>query len=261
MWRKKKKLDDKYIEKVRNYDRTRKRENKKISSPIYSSPKGPSYYSILGWSKEIWSILGDSPKTLATILTHVVRHVMKSPRKSKYITVDTKPMNYHPTTPKEDSVTKQLRKIAVLRSHRKHHKSEKIAESLRSRFKTIMDIADICGDDPKSVYCLLLTPRQRIQDAYTRKLRDEIRDEVEIIYSDEQVSYCLPDMKYVGYRFMSCTIHEAYFLFYVTVEQKEKLQKKHSSNWSQNLLKQYKRHHYKVADVRSAKILEDRGKV
>ena len=74
--------------------------------------------------------------------------------------VDTKPTNYHPTTPKEDSVTKQLRKIAVLLSHRKHDKSKKIAESLRSRFKTIKDTADVCGDDPKSVYCLLLTPRQ-----------------------------------------------------------------------------------------------------
>ena len=74
--------------------------------------------------------------------------------------VDTKPTNYHPTTPKEDSVMKQLRKIAVLRSHRKHNESEKIAESLRSRFKTIKDIADVCGDDPKSVYRLLSTPRQ-----------------------------------------------------------------------------------------------------
>ena len=94
------------------------------------------------------------------ILTHVVRHAMKSPRRSKYIMVATKPTNYHPTTPKEDSMMKQLRKIAVLRSHRKHDKSEKIAESLRSRFKTIKDIADVCGDDPKSVYLLLLTPRQ-----------------------------------------------------------------------------------------------------
>ena len=108
-------------------------------------------------------------------------------------------MNYHPTTPKEDSVMKQLRKIAVFRSHRKQDKNEKIAESLRSRFKTIKDIADICGDDPKSVYHLLSTPRQQKQDAYTRKLRDEIRDEVERIYSDKQVSYCLPDMKYAGY--------------------------------------------------------------
>ena len=159
IWRNKKKLDEKYIEKVQNYDRTRKRENK-ISSPIYSSPKGPSYYSVLGRSKEIRTILGDSPKTHAMILTHVVRHVMKSPRKSKYITVDTKPTNYQPTTPKEDSVMKQLRKIAVLQSHRKHNESEKIAESLRSRFKTIKDIADVCGDDPKSVYHLLSTPRQ-----------------------------------------------------------------------------------------------------
>ena len=95
--------------------------------------------------------------------------------------VDTKPTNYHPTTPKEDSMMKQLRKIAVLQSHRKHAESEKIAESLRSRFKTIKDIADVCGDDPESVYHLLLTPRQRKQDAYTRKLRDEIRDEVERI--------------------------------------------------------------------------------
>ena len=175
-----------------------KEKIKIISSSIYSSPKDPSYYSVLGWSKEIRSILSDSPKTHAMILTHVVRHAMKSPRKSKYITVDTKPTNYHPTTPKEDSVMKQLSKIAVLGSHRKHHESEKIAESLRSRFKTIKDIADVCGDDPKSVYHLLFTPRQQIQDAYTQKLRDKIRGEVERIYSDEQVSYCLPDMKYAG---------------------------------------------------------------
>ena len=151
---------------------------------------------------------------------------MKSPRKSKYITVDTKPTNYHPTTPKEDSVMKQLRKIAVLQSHRKHDKSEKIAESLRSRFKTIKDIAVICGDDPKSVYHLLSTPRQRKQDAYTRKLRDEIRDEVERIYWDEQVLYCLPDMKYAGYRFMSCTIHEAYLFYVANCRTKRKVAEK-----------------------------------
>ena len=135
-------------------------------------------------------------------------------------------MNYHPTTPKEDSMTKQLRKIAVLRSHRKHDESEKIAESLRSRFKTIKDIADICGDDPKSVYHLLSTPRQQKQDAYTQKLRDEIRDEVERIYSDEQVSYCLPDMKYVGYRFMSCTIHKAYLFYVANCRTKRKVAEK-----------------------------------
>ena len=38
-----------------------------------------------------------------------------------------------------------------------------------------------------------------IEKVLTRKLRDKIRDEVERIYLDEQVSYCLPDMKYAGY--------------------------------------------------------------
>ena len=53
-----------------------------------------------------------------------------------------------------------------------------------------------------------------LQDAYTQKLGDEVRDEVERIHTDDHVSYCLPDMKYAGYQFMPCTIHKAY-LFYV----------------------------------------------
>ena len=75
-------MDETYTEKVRNYDRDRKRR-KKVSSPVYSSPKRTSYYSILSRSKEIRDILGESPKTHATILNHVVKHAMKSPRKSK----------------------------------------------------------------------------------------------------------------------------------------------------------------------------------
>ena len=168
---------------------------------------------------------------------------MKSPRKSKYITAGnvhpntpkedsvTKQLREITNTPKEDSVTKQLREIAVLRSHHKHHEGHVIGKSLKSQFKTIKDIAEKCGDDPKNVYRLLSKPSEkRIQKKYKRKLTDKDKNEVHRIYLDDQVSYCLPDMKYADYRFMSCTLHEAYYFIFPTAQQNAKLRKKHSRN-------------------------------
>ena len=43
----------------------------------------PSYYKILNRSKQIQEILGPSPSTHTSVLKHVLKKSMKSPRKSQ----------------------------------------------------------------------------------------------------------------------------------------------------------------------------------
>ena len=119
-WRASKvKKDPQYIEKVRRYDRERKRnhtsrrystshkdctsredrtsnegstscngntsrKNSKPDlpcTPVKSSP--PSYYKVLSTSKQVQHLLGPSPNTHTTILKHVLNKAIKSPRKNK----------------------------------------------------------------------------------------------------------------------------------------------------------------------------------
>ena len=95
-WRaKKRETDADYIEKVKCYDRNQKQEFRKTkmkttshpssppSTPVKSKP--PMYYKVLTKSKKIHQILGPSPKMHASILKHVLKKTMKSPRKSEHL--------------------------------------------------------------------------------------------------------------------------------------------------------------------------------
>ena len=134
------KNDPEYVERIRKYDRDRKRKSsieftsrKKVTSPKKvtsrsiksqsSTPlkKPPSYYKVLSTSKKVQDLLGPSPKTHTTILKHLLNKAIKSPRKSKCIgefTSPSKANNY--ITPPKESVGKHLQKIAILRSKKKY---------------------------------------------------------------------------------------------------------------------------------------------
>ena len=97
------------------------------------------------------------------------------------------------------SVTKDLRKIAVLRSKwnkKATEKADEITAKLKTRFKTISEIAREASDDKKAVYRLLSPPnkRKKQEEKLSQKLSNKVKEEVERIYNDEEISYCLPDM-------------------------------------------------------------------
>ena len=64
-------------------------------------------------------------------------------------------------------------------------------------------IAETTGDNEKAIYHLLSSPKRRTKEVYICKLTEVVRDEVKRIYSDEEVSYTLPDIRFSNYRFMS----------------------------------------------------------
>ena len=227
-WRaKKRESDPEYIEKVKCYDRKRKQGSKitKNTSHPLSPPctpvksKTPTYYKVLTKSMKIHQILGPSLKTNTSILKHVLKKTMKSPRKSEHL-CDTPStvVKLHPgasvtyVTPLKD-VTKHLQKVAVLKAKQQPEKARKLSESLKGQFRYIKDIAKYVGDDEKAIYRLLSPPKRRIKEEYIWKLSDEVKAEVEGIYNDPEVMYCLPDMKLSGLKFMSCTPSEAHRLY------------------------------------------------
>ena len=55
--------------------------------------------------------------------------------------------------------------------------------------------------------------KKRVKSEYLRKLTEDMKADVYAIYNDDEVSYCLPDIKYAGFRFMSMTIEEAYKIY------------------------------------------------
>ena len=208
--------DPNYVEKVRQYDRERKRivTSRKVTSPkskkrdvTQSTPtkKPPSYYKVLSMSKKVQDLLGPSPKTHTTILKHLLNKAIKSPRKSHCMGEFTSPPKNYVTPPKE-SVGKHLRKIAVLRSKKKFKKAKSVASSLKSKFK-VAEIAALTGKKIQVVYRLLSPEvKQRTQAKYVKKLTQEDKNEVIRIYNDDEVSYSLPDMKYSGLQFMHFTL-------------------------------------------------------
>ena len=158
--------DPNYVEKVRQYDRERKRivTSRKITSPKSKSnkrdvrqstptKKPPSYYKVLSTSKKVQDLLGPSPKTHTMILKHLLNKAIKSPRKSHCMGEFTSPPKNYVTPPKE-SVGKHLRKIAVLRSKKKFRKAKSVASSLKSKFK-VAEIAALTGEKIQAVYRLL----------------------------------------------------------------------------------------------------------
>ena len=196
-WRAKKRESDlDYIEKVKSYDRKRKQESRRMktkntshpsslpSTPVKSKP--PTYYKVLTKSKRIHQILGPSPQTHTSILKHVLKKTMKSPRKAEQLsyTPSSTVVKLHPAasatfiTPPKD-ITKHLRKVAVLKAKRQPEKARKLSETLKGQFKSIKDIAEYVGDDEKAIYRLLSPPKRRIKEEYIRKLSDEVKTEVE----------------------------------------------------------------------------------
>ena len=74
-------------------------------------------------------MLGPSPKTHTTILKHLLNKAIRSPRKSKCMEEYRSPPKNFVTPPKE-SVGKQLRKVAILKSHKKYKEAKEVATSL-----------------------------------------------------------------------------------------------------------------------------------
>ena len=131
-----------------------------MSTPTKQTP--PSYYKILNRSKQIHAILGPSPSTHTLVLKHVLKKSMKSPRKSKCLCgMVSKLHNKMNVTPeKNGNVSKELRKIAVLRSKQRHDKAQDITEKLKAQYQTVTQIAREACDDKKSVYRLLSPDKQ-----------------------------------------------------------------------------------------------------
>ena len=56
--------------------------------------------------------------------------------------------------PPKESVGKQLRKVAILKSHKKYKEVKEVATSLRSKFK-VLEIAALSGESMHAIYRLL----------------------------------------------------------------------------------------------------------
>ena len=234
-WRKmKKETDPDYVNKLKEYDRERKRQitsRSSCTSDAPSTPKKqsapPSYYRVLSTSKKVQNILRPSPNMHTTVLKHVLKKAMKSPRKSscmpEYSAVG---MNFV-TPPKDASISKDLRKIAILRSKKKHDEARSVAMCLKSKYKSVSEIASKSGESRHAVYRLLSQSDKRsVKNEYMRKLKPEDRDEVIRIYNDDEVSYSLPDIKYAGLRFMFFTLSEAYAVYLRKCTTKRKVTEK-----------------------------------
>ena len=91
--------------------RSEKSTPTQISMPIKNTK--PSYYKILNRSKQIQEILGPSPSTHTSVLKHVLKKSMKSPRKSQGLSgMVTKLHNETNVTPgKNGNLSKELRKF------------------------------------------------------------------------------------------------------------------------------------------------------
>ena len=102
---------------VKKYDRERKRTRTAEES---MSLKEPTYYSILNKSKEVRSILGESPKTHTSVLKHVLKHSNRSPRKARLLNYSPRASKFitpHKEHHKESrNIPSTLQKIAILRS-------------------------------------------------------------------------------------------------------------------------------------------------
>ena len=221
-----------YVNKIRKYDRERKQKKNtdSLQDPLsYTPVKEPSYYSVLKKSKECQNILGHSPKTHTTVLKHIMKKACKSPRKAECLNQSPfklTPSRKFETPPNPGSVTKALRKMAVLKSKRNYAKAQKLADHLLTQFGTVKNLSSHTGDDERALYRLMSPPKFRKKEEYIRKLSPEVKDEVERIYKDVEVSYALPDMKFAGLLFMSCTIGEAHRIYLKKCQTKRKVAEK-----------------------------------
>ena len=137
-WRQKKRNEDpEYFTKICSIERKRNRLKRKLSQEpecpdTPKKRKSPPYYMVLNRSKEVWNIWTESPETHTTILKHKLKHTMKSPRKSSMldnVSTLTESNKWNFITPAKNcnpnrsaSSSKEIRKIAILKSHRKEDK-------------------------------------------------------------------------------------------------------------------------------------------
>ena len=137
-------MHDKVKDRVRKYDRERKRA-KAAESSMKSTP--PSYYSILNKSKKVRSILGHSPKMHTSVLNHVLKHSKRSPRKAQLLNYSPRASKFVTPTKNGDetafnkNIPSTLRKIAVLRSKHKHTEAKRLGVQLKSQL-SIKSIAE-----------------------------------------------------------------------------------------------------------------------
>ena len=160
------------------------------------------------------------------------------------------------TPPKDPSIAKDLRKIAILRSKKKYQEAKTAAQCLRKRFKSITEIVNKSGESRQAVYRLLSqTDNRRVKTQPERKLNEEDCEEVVKIYNDDEVSYSLPDMKYAGHRFMFFTLHKAYGIYLKKCNRKRKVAEKLSKRSSLSMLELSMKHHFVEHDANTVQIL------
>lgn len=175
------------------------------------SPKSPSYSKLLKKSKLVRDILGDDPNFHTDILCHVIRKCMRSPRKQLLMQEKLPCLN----SDNKNAVDSKLRKIAVLKTKRKFSDAKQVAGDLLTEYGSCSQIVARSSEYRSNVYRLLScsSGRNKDQDSYIRKLSDETKNEIVSTFLDAEVSYDLPDTKYVGLKFMSCTMEEAYQMY------------------------------------------------
>ena len=225
--------DPNYIEKVKEYDRQRKKQvtshslAHEPSTPVKEKPP-PSYYRVLSTSKRVQGILGPSPNMHTNVLKYVLKKALKSPRKSTHMVEYSSGIcKDYIMPPKDPSFVKDLQKIAILRSKKKYQEAKTAAQCLRNKFKSVTEIVNKSGESRQAVYRLLSqTDNRRVKTQYERKLNEEDCEEVVKIYNDDEMSYSLPGMKYAGHRFMFFTLHEAYGIYLKKCNRKRKVAEK-----------------------------------
>ena len=159
-------------EKIKTYDRQRKRKDHNVKASDYEA----SYYQILKNSKKIRDILGDKPLQFAAVLAHVYMKAIHSPTKSKIVREHFLRMVYSPTdslcstppssqfsSPSSNEINSQLRKLAVLRSKRKNGKAKKIAKDLMESVGSVAQIAELGHSTYSHIFRLIHTPKKRMK--------------------------------------------------------------------------------------------------
>ena len=196
--------------------------------------RNPNYYTIHMKSNQIKLILGKDSKMYCDVLSHVLYTTVRNPEllcllREKFVLCERKPSNVSENIdetlvkmPSSTELCREIRKISVLRSTKKHEKASKLSSELKSKFPSVNQIAKVTGEKIQTVHRILSTPKKRQKKVYTKKLSNEIKEEAIQAYFDDEVSYSLPDIKYTGLHFMSLTILEAYEQHYLVKAKSER---------------------------------------
>ena len=81
--------------------------------------------------------------------------------------------------PKDPTIARELQKIAIFKSKKKYEEARCAAVCLRSKYRSMSEIATKSGESRQAVYRLLsLSTQRRVKKEYMRKLKPEVCDEV-----------------------------------------------------------------------------------